>query len=96
MTSAQPLAWASYVLFFDLKPLNKNGNLLAGRYVRTVCMRKKEPEKPLEHTSEHVLKSQHFLGACPQTPITQYGPHFLYLLWAPTILSAALPTDKPD
>ena len=49
-------------------------------------MREKEPQKPPEHTSEHV-KSQNFLG---QTPLTQYGPHFLYLPWAPTILSAAL------
>ena len=55
-------------------------------------MYEKEPQKPPEHTSEHI-KSQNFLGACPQTPLTQsilWGP-FLYLPWAPPILSAALP-----
>ena len=30
-------------------------------------MHKKEPQEPPEHTSDHV-KSQNFLGACPQTP----------------------------
>ena len=75
-----------YVVLFDLIPLNKDGNW----QVCTVCMCKKEkPEKLSEHTSEHV-KSQNFLGACPQTPLTQDGFHFLYLPWAPTILSAAL------
>ena len=44
-------------------------------------MREKEPQKPPEHTLEHV-KSQNFLGACLQTPLTQYGPHFLYLPWS--------------
>ena len=39
-------------------------------------MHKKEPQKPPEHTSEHV-KSQNFLGACPQPPLTQsMGPAF--------------------
>ena len=51
-------------------------------------MHEKEPQKPLEHTSEHV-KSQNFLGACPQTPLILWPP-FLYLPWAPPILSAAL------
>ena len=41
-------------------------------------MHAKEPQEPPEHTSEHV-KSQTFLGACPQTPLTQFillGPTF--------------------
>ena len=52
---------------------------------------KKEPQKPPEHTSEDV-KPQNFLGACPQTPSHNlyYGLRFLYLPWAPPILSAAL------
>ena len=33
-------------------------------------MHKKEPQKPPEHASEHV-KPQNFLGACPQTPLSQ-------------------------
>ena len=55
-------------------------------------LHEKKPQKPPEHTSEHV-KSQNFLGACPQTPLKQsiaYRPHFLYLPWAPTIVLAAL------
>ena len=32
---------------------------------------RKEPQEPSEHTSEHV-KSQNFLGACPQPP--SYNP----------------------
>ena len=54
-------------------------------------MHEKEPQEPPEHTSEHV-KSQNFLGACPQTPrINPFcGAHFLHLPWAPPILSAAL------
>ena len=62
------------------------------RYICTVCMHQKEPQKPSQHTSEHV-KSQNFLGECPQTPphtIHFVGPHFLYLPWAPPILSVAL------
>ena len=68
VTSAQPLA--------RVVKTAKQRRQLAG--ICTVCMRKKEPEKPTEHTSWHV-KSQNFLGACPQTPPdthTQYGPHF--------------------
>ena len=37
--------------------------------VCTLCMHEKEPPPP-QNTSEHV-KSQHFLGSCPQTPFTQ-------------------------
>ena len=49
-----------------------------------------EPPEP-EHTSEHV-KSQNFLGACPQTPLTQsilWGSTFC-ICPAPPIFSAAL------
>ena len=62
VTTAQSLTRALYVVLFDLKPLNKDGNC-------TVCMLEKEPQKSPEHTSEHV-KSQNFLGVCPQTPLT--------------------------
>ena len=60
-------------------------------YVCIVCMHKKEPQKPPEHTSDHV-KSPNFLSACPQTPSQNlyYGPCFLYLPWAPLILSVDL------
>ena len=64
---------------------------LSGIYVLCACTNK-EPQGPPEHTSEHV-KSQNFLGACPHTPLKQsilWGPHFLYLPWAPRILLAAL------
>ena len=89
MTSVQPLARVPYVVLFDLKPLNKDGNWQVGMY----CMHaRKGTSKAPEHTSEYV-KSLNFLGACPQTPLTQYGPHFLYLPWAPTILSVALLGD---
>ena len=57
-----------------------------------MCMHERELQEPPGHTSEHV-KTQNFLGAFPQTPLIQsifVGPHFLYLLWAPPILSAAL------
>ena len=34
--------------------------------------------------------SKFSLGVCPQTPSHNHGPRFLYLPWAPPILSAAL------
>ena len=88
MTTAQPLTRAPYVVLFDLKLLNEDRNW----QVCTVCMLKKEPQKPPEHTSK-LVKSQNFLGACPQTPLhTIYSmdPTFFYLSQAPTILSVAL------
>ena len=51
-------------------------------------MHEKEHQEPPEHTSEHV-KSQNFLGACPQRPLTQsilWGLNFLYLPWGPNPL----------
>ena len=50
------------------------------------CIHARKGTSEAEHTSEHVK----YLGACPQTPLTQYAPHFLYLPWAPTIVSVAL------
>ena len=47
-------------------------------------MHDEEPQEPPEHTSEHV-KSQNFLGACPQTPLVQSilrGSTFFFLLFA--------------
>ena len=64
-----------------MKPLNEDGNLQV--YVCTVCMHKKEPQKPPEHASEHV-KLQNFLGACPQTPLAQS------ILWAPLFVFALM------
>ena len=84
------LARASYVVLFDLKPLTEDGNLQV--YMYCLHAHKKKTQEPPEHTSEHV-KSQNFLGECPQTPLTQS------ILWGPTscicpgptpILSAAL------
>ena len=48
-------------------------------------------QEPPEHTSEHV-KSQISWGVPQEPPHTIHfvGPQFLYLPWAPTILSAAL------
>ena len=51
-------------------------------------MHEKEPQKPPEHTSEHV-KSQHFLAACPQPPLTQS------ILWGPTFVFALGPPPNP-
>jgi len=60
------------------------------RYVSTVCMHKKEPQKLPEHTSECV-KSQNFMGACPQTPLTQS------ILWGPTFcICPGLPAPPPQ
>ena len=76
------------VVLFKLKPLNEDGNLQVFMY----CMHaKRSLRTPPEHTSEHV-KSQNCLVASPQTPSHTlcYGPHVLYLPWAPSILLAAL------
>jgi len=48
-------------------------------------MHKEEPQKPPEHTSEYV-KPQNFLGACPQTPLTQS------ILWASLFVFALGPS----
>ena len=49
--------------------------MATGRYVCTVCRLEKEPQKPPEHTSEHV-KSQKkkFWGRAPRHPIYSRGP----------------------
>ena len=49
---------------------NRSTKTATCRYVCAVCMLEMEPQKPPEHTSEHV-KSQNFLGVCPQPPLTQ-------------------------
>ena len=53
---------------------------LAGRYICLYACAKRNLRSPQNTLQEHV-KSQNFLGACPQTPLTR--PHFLYLPWAP-------------
>ena len=88
------LARAPYVVLFDLL------KIATCRYICTVCMHDEEPQEPPEHTSEHV-KSQNFLGACPQTPLVQSilrGSTFFfyYLPWAPPILSAAMLVRRID
>ena len=69
----------------------KRRRQLAGMYVLYVCSKRSLRSPHAEHTSEHV-KSKNFLGAYPQPPShnLSYGPYFLYLPRAPTILSAAL------
>ena len=57
------------------EPLNKDGNWQVGQ-VCIVCMRKKEPEKLSEHTSEHVK----FWGRAPRTPSHSMGPIFVFAL----------------
>ena len=59
-----PLARSPHIVLFDLKPLIEDGNLQL--YMYCVHAQKRASEPP-EHTSAHV-KSQHFWGACPQTP----------------------------
>ena len=58
-----PLARTPYIVLFDLKLLIQDGNMQVYMYYE------KEPQELPEHTSEHV-KSQNFLGAYPQTPLT--------------------------
>ena len=50
------------------------------RYICTVRMHEKKPQKPPEHASEHV-KSQNFRGACP------------HKLWAPLFIFALGPLN---
>ena len=76
MTSAQPLARALYVVLFDLKLLNKDGNWQVGMYCMHI-MHKKEPEKPSDHTSEHVKFSG---GVPPDPPHTVWAQLFLFAL----------------
>ena len=68
VTSLQSLASAPYIVLFDLKAINEDGNWQVCMY----CMHiyEKEPQWAPEHSSEH-LKSQNFLGPCPQIPLTQ-------------------------
>jgi len=81
-----PLARASYVVLFNLKPLIEDGNLLCA------CAK-----KSLRSPQNTIRKSHNFLEVCPHADpphaIRISGPHFLFLPWVHTILSAAL--DKP-
>ena len=89
-----PLARAPYVVLFNLKLLIEDSNLQV--YMHCVHARKRASGAP-KHNSGHV-KSQNFLGPCPQTPFTQSimeGPHFLYLPWMPPILSGPWPLGLP-
>ena len=79
VTTAQPLTMVPYVVLFDLKPLNEDGNWQVYMY----CM-KRSLLNPPEHTSEHV-KSRNFLGACTQTPLKQS------IVWAPLFVFAPGP-----
>ena len=75
MTSVQPLARAPYVVFFNLKQLQRQK--LAGRYVLYGCAQM-EPEKPSEH-----FRASKFSGGGPQKP-----PH---TVWAPLFIFALGP-----
>ena len=65
-----PLARALYIVLFDLKPLNEDGNLQV--YMYCVHARKIASGAP---------RTQISLGHAPRPPPTNHivGPHFLYL-----------------
>ena len=67
------------------------------RYVCTVCMHEKKPQKPPE--AFRACKIKIFLGHAPNLSSHNlyYEPHFLYLPKAPSILSVALlvPSRRP-
>ena len=81
-----PLARAPYVVVFDLKPLIEDGNLQA--YMYCVHARKRASGAP----RTHFRACKNLKGRAPDPPHTIHfgGPQFLYLPWAPPILSAAL------
>ena len=84
-----PLARAPYIVLFDLKPLIEDGNLQV--YMYCVHVRKRASGAPRTHF--RACKISKFPGGMPPDPthtIHFSGPHFLYLPWAPPILSAAL------
>ena len=65
-----------YVVLFDLKPLNEDGNL-------QVCMYCMHARKGASEASRTHFRACKFLGACPQTPLTQcivWTPHFVFAL----------------
>ena len=75
-----PLARAPYVVLFDLKPLNKDGNL----QVLYACT-KRSLSSPQTHFRA-CKTSKNFLGAYPQTPLSQS------ILWAPLFVFALGPS----
>ena len=80
---------APYVVLFDLKLLIEDGNLQV--YMYCVHARKRASGAPRTHF--RACKISNFPGGVPPDPphtIHFVGPHFLYLPWAPPILSAVL------
>ena len=59
------------------------------------CMHKKEPQKPQEHTPEHV-KSQNFLGTCPQNPLAIYITGLTFCTWPGPLQSSRQPCLPPE
>ena len=76
-----PLARASYIVLFDLKPLIEDSNLQV--YMYCVHTRKRASGAPRTHS--RACKISKFPGGVPQDPLTQIhfvGPYLLYLPWA--------------
>ena len=87
--TAQPLTRALFIVLFDLKPLNEDGNW----QVCAVCMHARKGASEVPRTHFRACKIAKFLwGRAPKPPSHNLscGPYFLYLPRAPTILSAAL------
>ena len=68
------LARAQYVILFNLKLLNKDSNLQV--YMYCICMHKNKPQKPPEHTSEHVKLP----GGRPLPQSILWTPLFIFAL----------------
>ena len=91
MTTTQPLTKVPYVVFFDLKPLNEDGNWQVCMY----CVHARNGASEAPRTHFRACKITKLPGGVPPDPppplpphtINKYGPH---LPRAPTILSAAL------
>ena len=83
--STTVLARVPYVVLFDLKPLNEDGNLQVCMY----CMHARKGASEALRTHFRACKISKFSGRVSPDPPLLWAP-FLYLPWAPPILSAAL------
>ena len=93
--TAYPLARAPYVVLFDLKPLNEDGNLQPAG-ICMYCMHAQKGASEAPRTHFRACKSSKFSGGvppdCPQTHLAQsilWAPLF-HLPWTSPILSGAL------
>ena len=76
VTTAQPLARAPYVVLFDLKLLNEDGNW-------QVCMHARKGVSEASRIHFRACKISKFSGGCPQTPLRQsiaWPPLFVFAL----------------